>query len=73
MLQANFRAGAWAPELPEEPTLPERSRQQRQIRCLHFGKRRNVYRILYEIDESQKTVYILLIRHGALRDFDPAQ
>ena len=46
---------------------------KRQILCLHFGKRRNVYRILYEIDESRKTVHILHIRHGALRDLDPAQ
>ena len=46
---------------------------KRQIRYLHFGKRRNVYRILYEIDESRKTVYLLHISHGALRDFDPAQ
>lgn len=38
----------------------------REIRVLHFGKRRHVYGILFEIDEPRKTVWILHIRHGVL-------
>jgi plasmid stabilization system protein ParE len=46
---------------------------KREIRCLFFGKRRDAYRILYEIDEARKTVWVLHIRHGALRDLSPAE
>ncbi len=55
------------------PLAREATEAKRQIRCLHFGKRRHVYRILYEVDESRKTVFILHMRHGALRDIDPDQ
>ncbi len=55
------------------PLAREAKDAQRSIRCLHFGKRRHVYRILYEVDEPRRTVYILHIRHGALRDLDPDQ
>jgi hypothetical protein len=51
------------PEKPEEP--------KRDIRCLLFGKRRRVYRILYEVDEKRKMVWILHIRHGARQDLGP--
>jgi plasmid stabilization system protein ParE len=41
---------------------------RRNIRCLLFGKRPDVYRILYEIDERNRTVIVLHIRHGAVQD-----
>jgi plasmid stabilization system protein ParE len=44
---------------------------RRDIRCLLFGKRRGVYRILFEIDETRQTVWVLHIRHGALSDLGP--
>ncbi len=51
----------------------EAAEAKREIRCLRFGKRQNVYRILYEVDETRRTVWILHIRHGALQDLDPDQ
>jgi plasmid stabilization system protein ParE len=33
------------------PLAPEATRSHREIRHLLYGKRRNVYRILFEIDE----------------------
>jgi plasmid stabilization system protein ParE len=55
------------------PLAREARHAHREIRCLLFGKRRNVYRILYEIDEARQTVWILHIRHGAMRDMAPGQ
>ncbi len=46
-------------------------RIRRPIRCLSFGKPRNVYRILFEVGKSSKTVWILHIRHCALSDLRP--
>jgi len=58
-LEANPHRSALAREAKEA---------KRKIRCLIFGKRHGTYRILYEIDESRKMVWILHIRHGSLRD-----
>ncbi len=55
------------------PLAREAQKAKRDIRCLPSGKRRNVYRILYEIDESNKAVWILHIRHGAMQDMEPDQ
>ena len=53
------------------PLAREAEEAKRDIRCLLFGKRRGIYRILYEVDEKRQTVWILHIRHGALRDLGP--
>ena len=59
-------------ELPYRcPLAREAEIAKREIRCLLFGKRRNIYRILYEIDEACQTVWVLHIRHGALADLAP--
>jgi mRNA-degrading endonuclease RelE of RelBE toxin-antitoxin system len=50
------------------PLAREAKKAKRKIRCLLFGKRRNVYRILYEVDEAKRAVWVLHIRHGARRD-----
>jgi plasmid stabilization system protein ParE len=50
------------------PLAPEALKANRHIRCLLFGKARDVYRILYEIDERNRTVIVLHIRHGAFQD-----
>ena len=55
------------------PLAREAGIAKRQIRCLLFGKRRNVYRILYEIDEARRTVWVLHLRHGALKDLGPGE
>jgi plasmid stabilization system protein ParE len=59
-------------KLPERcPLAREAKAAKRSIRCLLFGKRRGLYRILYEIDEARQTVWVLHIRHGALADLAP--
>jgi len=59
-------------ELPHRcPLAREVEVSGREIRCLLFGKRRHVYRILYEVSEARQTVWVLHIRHGALQDPGP--
>jgi hypothetical protein len=53
------------------PLAREAEKAGREIRCLLFQKRRSVYRILYEVDEARKTIWVLHIRHGARRDMLP--
>jgi plasmid stabilization system protein ParE len=53
------------------PLAREAEAAKREIRCLLFGKRRNAYRILYEVDEARQSVFVLHIRHGALADLSP--
>ena len=56
-------------EMPRRcPLAREVEIAKREIRCLRFGKRRSIYRVLYEIDDARQTVWILHIRHGALAD-----
>ena len=50
------------------PLARESAKTGREIRCLHFGKGRSVYRILYEVDEPRHTVWVLHGRHGARKD-----
>jgi plasmid stabilization system protein ParE len=60
--------------LPQRcPLARESAKARRPIRCLLFGKRHGVYRILYEVDERTQTVWILHIRHGALQDLRPGE
>jgi plasmid stabilization system protein ParE len=42
-----------------------------EVRQHFFGKRRGIYRILFEI--RGRTVYILRIRHGARRLLEPGE
>ena len=55
------------------PLAREAEKARREIRCLLFGKRRNVYRILYETDEPRNTVWVLHIRHGSRKDIEPGR
>lgn len=55
------------------PLAREAAEARRAVRCLLFGKRRGVYRILYEVDAARPIVWILHIRHGALRDLHPSE
>jgi toxin ParE1/3/4 len=43
------------------PKIPEDS----HLRHLLYGKKRNVYRVIFRIDERRQEVDILHIRHGA--------
>ena len=52
------------------PRAREADRVRANVRCLLFGRGRNRYRILYEVDEARETVWILHIRHGSRRDME---
>jgi plasmid stabilization system protein ParE len=53
-------------ELPYRcPVTPEKD----QLRHLLYGRRPDVYRVIYRIMERQKRVEVLHIRHGARRRF----
>lgn len=77
--EAPLRGSQWFDELLDSlytldrlprrcPLAREAEKAKREIRCLLFGKRRDVYRVLYEVDEARKTVHILHLRHGAMSD-----
>jgi len=54
--------------LPHRCTVaPEGRRLRRKIWHLLFGRKPNTYRVIYEIDERQRTVWVLTIRHAARR------
>jgi mRNA-degrading endonuclease RelE of RelBE toxin-antitoxin system len=50
------------------PIAPEARRMKRKLRHLLYSKKPDVYRVIYEIDEKQQTVWVLAIRHGARRN-----
>jgi len=49
------------------PVAPEARSAKRKLRHLLYGKKPHVYRVIYEIDELRKAVWVLTIRHGARR------
>ena len=49
------------------PAAPESRTMKRELRHLLYGNKPHVYRVIYEIDERQSTVWVLTIRHGARR------
>lgn len=54
------------------PVAPEARRAKRKLRHLLYGKEPHVYRVIYEIDEGRPAVWVLTIRHGALRKLKPS-
>ncbi len=76
---APLRGPLWFEELLQSirsfsriPRRSPRATASGRVRCLLFGKHRNLYRILYEIDERNRRVIVLHIRHGAMQDRGPA-
>jgi len=76
---APLRGPVWFEELLRSirslsrmPRRCPRAPEYRKVRCLLFGKHRDVYRILYEIDERNRRVIVLHIRHGAMQERGPA-
>jgi len=66
------QAFAWFNELEaailSHDRHPERSpitAENRRLRHLLFGKKPNVYRVIFAIDEGARVVRVLHIRHGA--------
>jgi toxin ParE1/3/4 len=51
------------------PRAPESRRTGRPLRHFLYGTKPNVYRVLYEIDETHRTVWVMTIRHGARDTF----
>lgn len=49
------------------PAAPEARKLKRGLRHLLCGNQPDIYRVIYEIDESRETVWVLTIRHGARR------
>ena len=49
---------------------PESKKAKRSLRHLLYGKKPHVYRVIYEIDERNKLVQVLTIRHGAMEAAD---
>jgi hypothetical protein len=48
------------------PVAPEGKTAKRPLRHLPYGSRRDVYRVILEIDDRRKRVRVLTIRHGAM-------
>ncbi|MHB8382126.1 MAG: type II toxin-antitoxin system RelE/ParE family toxin [Candidatus Binataceae bacterium] len=51
------------------PIAFESKKTKRKLRHLLNGAKRDVYRVIYEIDESRKVVHVLTIRHAAMDEF----
>jgi toxin ParE1/3/4 len=49
------------------PIAPEARKAKRNLRHLLYGKKPQIYRAIYEVDERRQTVWVLTIRHGARR------
>jgi plasmid stabilization system protein ParE len=65
-----FKAIASLDEYPERyPLAPEAELFNREIRQMLYGKRRGVYRVLFEI--QGEIVQVSNIRHGARRFVEP--
>ena len=52
------------------PVAPERKKNGQPLHHLLYGKRPNVYRVIFDIDEPHKVVDVLAIRHGAMDMFE---
>ena len=70
------QASAWFNELEaailsldEHPQRSPVTPENKMLRHLLFGKKPNVYRIIYAIDERAHVVRVLHIRHGARARF----
>jgi toxin ParE1/3/4 len=49
------------------PVAPEARKLKRKLRHLLYGKKPHIYRVIYEVEEQRRTVWLLTIRHGARR------
>jgi len=59
--------------LPQRcPVAPEARRLKRTLRHLLYGKKPHIYRVIYEVDEGRRIVWVLTIRHGARRKLKPS-
>jgi toxin ParE1/3/4 len=54
------------------PLAPEGRKLKRKLRHLLYGKKTHVYRVIYELDEDRRVVWVFAIRHGARRGLKPS-
>jgi len=47
--------------------------EDNNLRHLLYGNKPHIYRVIFRISAEAKAVEILHIRHGARREFDPAE
>ena len=52
------------------PVAPEARKRKPPLRHLLHGKKPHGYRVIYEIDEPQRSVWVLTIPHGARRNLE---
>ncbi len=57
--------------LDENPGRGAAIPEDAALRHLLYGRKRNIYRIIYAIDEGRQVVTVLHIRHGARDAFVP--
>jgi len=55
------------------PLAPDATTTRRPIRHLLFGRKSDVYRVIFEILEDARIVRILNIRHAAMRTMTLAE
>jgi toxin ParE1/3/4 len=54
-------------QLPRRcPSAPAYRKAKRPLRHFLYGRKPDVYRVIYEIDERRRVVSVLTIRHGAM-------
>ena len=51
------------------PITPEAHKLRLSLRHLLYGKKPHIYRVIYQIDDSQRIVHVLTISHGAQDEF----
>lgn len=55
--------------LREMPNRNSTTRENKRLRHILYGKKPNVYRVIYRVTEKRRLVEVLHIRHGARRRF----
>ena len=48
------------------PVAPDSEKANRRLRHLLYGSKRDVYRVIYDIDEPRKLVRVRAVRHSAM-------
>ena len=58
--------------LEKLPNRYPRTSESPQFRHLLYGRKPHVYRVIYRVQDGEKRVEVLHIRHGARRGFEAA-
>lgn len=51
------------------PVAPESKMRKPELRHLLYGSKRDVYRVIYDIDEPSELVRVRAVRHSAMDEF----